>query len=58
MAIYTLLADEIEYDKFIYDNETLIALRKISNNALSDVTKTYTVEESLEYIRANRNTSS
>ena len=55
MDIYMLLADKIEYDKFICGDETLSTLEKISNVDFLYVTKTCTAEAWLEYIRGNRN---
>ena len=53
-AIYTLLEEDIEYDSFIYDENTLQMLEKRSEDAFTGKSKTYTVEESMENIRKSR----
>ena len=55
-AIYTLLENDIEQeqDRFLYDDETLQLLEKVSDDAFAGKTKTYTLEESMENIMKHR----
>ena len=43
-----------EQDRFAYVEETLQMLGQISEDAFAGKTKTYTLEESMEYIRKHR----
>ena len=54
-AIYALLEEDIEhgYSRAMYDDETIQVLEKISEDAFSGKTKTYTLEESMKKIRTN-----
>ena len=54
MAMYTLLAEEIEHSDFEYDDETLNMLEQRSNDAFAGKSKTYTVQESIENINMHR----
>lgn len=53
-AIYALLEEDINHDRFVYDDELLNELEKRSEAAFSGKTKTYTLEESFEKIKKHR----
>ncbi len=50
-AIYTLVQDEIEDRSALYDEATLDAFRKISDDYASGKVKGYPVQESMDRIR-------
>jgi hypothetical protein len=54
MAIYTLLEEEIEHKNVDYDEKSLEMLEKLSDDAFSGRSKTFTAEESIENIRQHR----
>jgi hypothetical protein len=45
-----------EHERFVYDEATLQMLEQLSEDAFIGKSKTYTVEESMEYIRKHRTT--
>ena len=48
MAIYMLLNEEIESQKFVYDDELLTMLETRRDNMVSGKDKTYTLEQTIE----------
>lgn len=53
-AIYALLENDIEHGSYSYDEVTLSALEKISEDAFSGKTKTYSVKDSISNIERKR----
>ncbi len=53
-AIYALLENELIQEEFTYDEKTLVALEKRSDEAFADRSKTMTIEQSMEKIKQHR----
>ena len=53
-AIYALLENDMPQDSFTYDEITLSALEKRSQDAFSGKTKTLTVKQSMDNIKKSR----
>ena len=53
-AIADFVENEIEHVDNIFDDEMMAVLRERRANYLSGKSRTYTVEESMEHIRAHR----
>lgn len=52
-AIYTILEDSME-DNYTFNEDEIAILHERRNNHLSGISKSYTVEKSLQMIRENK----